>query len=145
MGRPARGALHRVWFDLATMLLLWLLGRRIRGPTLGIALAYGWAAFPFTLFTLESNANDSLVAMLVVLTLLVVRRPAARGAAGALAGLSKFAPLGLAPLLATYDAARERVTLRPRVLLPFLAAFAVDGGDRAAAGDPGEGRPAHVL
>ena len=113
-----------VWFDLATMLLLWLLGRRIRGPTLGIALAYGWAAFPFTLFTLESNANDSLVAMLVVLTLLVVRRPAARGAAGALAGLSKFAPLGLAPLLATYDAARERVTLRPRVLLPFLAAFA---------------------
>jgi hypothetical protein len=113
-----------VWFDLATMLFLWLLGRRIRGPTLGIALAYGWAAFPFTLFTLESNANDSLVAMLVVLTLLVVRRPAARGAAGALAGLSKFAPLGLAPLLATYDAARERVTLRPRVLLPFLAAFA---------------------
>ena len=107
-----------VWFDLPTLLLLWLLGRRIRGPTLGIALAYGWAAFPFTLFTLESNANDSLVAMLVVLTLLVVRRPAARGAAGALAGLSKFAPLGLAPLLATYDAARERVTLRPRVLRP---------------------------
>ena len=113
-----------VWFDLGTMLLLWLLGRRIRGPTLGIALAYGWAAFPFTLFTLESNANDSLVAMLVVLSLLVVRWPAARGATGALAGLTKFAPLGLAPLLATYDAARERVTLRPRVVLPFLAAFA---------------------
>jgi hypothetical protein len=113
-----------VWFDLATMLLLWLLGRRIRGPTLGIALAYGWAAFPFTLFTLESNANDSLVAMLVVLSLLVVRSPAARGASAALAGLAKFAPLGLAPLLATYDAARERVTLRPRVLVPFLAAFA---------------------
>ena len=117
-----------VVFDLGTLLLLWLLGRRIRGPTLGIALAYGWAAFPFTLFTLESNANDSLVAMLVVLALLVVRSPAARGAAGALAGLSKFAPLGLAPLLATYDAARERVTLRPRVVLPFLAAFLATAG-----------------
>jgi hypothetical protein len=60
----------------------------------------------------------------VVLSLLVVRSPAARGASAALAGLAKFAPLGLAPLLATYDAARERVTLRPRVLVPFLAAFA---------------------
>jgi hypothetical protein len=114
-----------VVFDLATMLLLWLLGRRIRGPTLGIALAYGWAAYPFTLFTLESNANDSLVAMLSVLALLVVRWPLARGAAGALAGLSKFGPLGLAPLLATYDAARERVTLRPRVLVPFIVGFLV--------------------
>jgi hypothetical protein len=114
-----------VVFDLGTMLLLWLLGRRIRGPTLGVALAFGWAAYPFTLFTLESNSNDSLVAMLAVLALLVVRWPAWRGAAGALAGLSKFAPLGLAPLLATYDAARERVTLRPRVLLPFLVGFLV--------------------
>ncbi|MFL5850115.1 MAG: hypothetical protein ACJ76R_14380 [Solirubrobacteraceae bacterium] len=114
-----------VLFDLGTMLLLWLLGRRIRGPTLGIALAYGWAAYPFTAFTLESNANDSLVAMLVVLALLVVRWPAARGASTALAGLSKFAPLGLAPMLATYDAVRERVTLRPRVLVSFVAAFVV--------------------
>jgi hypothetical protein len=112
-----------VLFDLGTMLLLWLLGRRIRGPTLGIALAYGWAAYPFTAFTLESNANDSLVALLVVLALLVVRWPAARGASTALAGLSKFAPLGLAPMLATYDAVRERVTLRPRVLVSFVAAF----------------------
>ena len=79
----------------------------------------------FTAFTLESNANDSLVAMLVVLALLVVRWPAARGASTALAGLTKFAPLGLAPMLATYDAARERVSLRPRVLLPFVAAFAL--------------------
>ena len=46
---------------------LYLLGRRIRGPTLGIVLAYGWAAFPFTLFVSNSNSNDSLVAMLITL------------------------------------------------------------------------------
>jgi hypothetical protein len=113
-----------VAFDLLTILLLWLLGRRIRGPTLGLALAYGWAAYPFTLFVSNSNSNDSLVALLVVLALLVAASPVARGAATALAGLTKFAPLGLAPLLATYDAARERVTLRPRVLLPYVVGFA---------------------
>ncbi|MFI5039517.1 MAG: hypothetical protein ACHQCG_06215, partial [Solirubrobacterales bacterium] len=34
-------------FDLLTLLALYFLGRRIRGPTLGVALAYAWAAYPF--------------------------------------------------------------------------------------------------
>jgi hypothetical protein len=86
-------------FDLLTMLGLFLLGRRVRGPTLGIVLAYAWAAYPFTLFTLSSNTNDALVALLIVLALLLVSSAPARGIAGALAGLTKFAPLALAPLL----------------------------------------------
>jgi hypothetical protein len=86
-------------FDLLTLLGLFLLGRRVRGPTLGITLAYLWAAFPFSLYVLESNSNDALVALLVVLALLVVASPAARGGAVALAGLTKFAPFALAPLL----------------------------------------------
>jgi hypothetical protein len=116
-----------VFFDLLTVLLLWLLGRRIRGPTLGIALAYAWAAFPFTLYAMNSNSNDSLVAALVVLTLLLAGRPAARGAAAALAGLTKFAPLALAPMLATYrDPASPRS--RPRELARFLLGFGIAGG-----------------
>ena len=86
-------------FDLLTLLGLYFLGRRIRGPTLGNVLAYAWASYPFTLYTLSSNSNDTLVAMLVVLALLVVTSAPARGVAAALAGLTKFAPLGLAPLL----------------------------------------------
>ena len=117
-----------VAFDLLTMLFLWLLGRRIRGPTLGIVLAYGWAAYPFTLFVSNSNSNDSLVAMLIALTLLVATSAWARGAASALAGLSKFAPLGLLPLFATYDAKNERATLRPRVIVPFVLGFVVTAG-----------------
>ena len=85
-------------FDLLTMFGLFWLGRRVRGPTLGVVLAYAWAAYPFTLWTLSSNTNDTLVALLLVVTLLVITSAPARGVAAALAGLTKFAPLALAPL-----------------------------------------------
>ena len=85
-------------FDLLTMLGLFLLGRSIRGPTTGTVLAYLWAAYPFTLFTLSSNSNDSLVALMVVIAMLALRHPIGRGVSAALAGLTKFAPLLLAPL-----------------------------------------------
>jgi len=85
-------------FDLLTLLGLFYLGRRVRGPTLGTVLAYAWAAYPFTLWSLNSNTNDTLVGLLVVLALLVITSAPARGVAAALAGLTKFAPLALAPL-----------------------------------------------
>jgi hypothetical protein len=85
-------------FDLLTMLGLFLLGRQVRGPTLGILLAYLWAAYPFTLYVLESNSNDSLVATALVLVLLLLRWAPARGAMAAISGLTKFAPLILAPV-----------------------------------------------
>ncbi len=86
-------------FDLLTLIGLYFLGRMVRGPTTGIVLAYAWAAYPFTLYALNSNSDDSLVALLVVLALLLVHSPPARGVAVGLAGLTKFAPLALAPLL----------------------------------------------
>jgi hypothetical protein len=55
--------------------------------------------FPFTLIVAASGANDALVGALVLAALLALGRPAARGALGALAGLTKLAPLGLLPLL----------------------------------------------
>src|SRR5581483_7198161 len=100
-----------IFFDLLSVGLLFLIGRRMRGPTLGIALAYAWVAYPFTLFALESNSNDTLVAALVLAALLAAcyrstLAAGARGGLSALAGLTKFAPLALAPLLAT-DALRH--------------------------------------
>jgi hypothetical protein len=88
-----------ILFDLLTLLGLFFLGRRIRGPSTGVVLAYSWAAYPFTLYALSSNSNDSLVSALVVLCLLVITSAPARGVADALAGLTKFAPLALGPLL----------------------------------------------
>jgi hypothetical protein len=109
-------------FELLTALALFALGRRVRagpeGTTLGICLAYAWLAFPFTMYALGSSFNDSLVALLVVCCLLVLSSPPARGAVSALAGLTKFGPLILAPLFAAGHGER-----RPRPLVLFALAF----------------------
>jgi hypothetical protein len=116
-----------VVFDLLTIAGLFLLGRRIRGPSLGIVLAYAWAAFPFTLYATSTNSNDALVALLLVATLLVAGRPAARGATAALAGLTKFAPLALAPLFARTprDATGSRLRPGPVSFAAYALAFAL--------------------
>jgi hypothetical protein len=105
-----------VFFDLATFGLLILLGIRIRpgpeGRRLAATLAFGWAAYPYTAFALESNSNDTLVAMLLVATLLVLARPFARGALASLATFAKFAPALLAPMLLTYRPPGERSRTR---------------------------------
>jgi hypothetical protein len=115
-------------FDLLTALALFALGRGLRrepdgapteeGQTLGIALAFAWLAYPFTLYTLGSSFNDSLVALLIVCSLLTISSPPGRGAVAALAGLTKFGPLGLAPLLAAGTGDR-----RPRSIAAFAVAF----------------------
>jgi hypothetical protein len=95
-----------VAFDLLTFALLLWLGLRIRpgpaGRKLAATLAFGWAAYPYTAYALESNSNDTLVAALLVAVLLALARPAARGVLAALATLTKFAPALLAPMLLTY-------------------------------------------
>ncbi len=111
-----------VAFDLLSFALLLWLGIRIRpgpeGRKLAATLAFGWAAYPYTAYALESNSNDTLVAALLIAVLLALARPAARGVLAALATLTKFAPLALAPLLATYRA-------RPRTIVIFTSAFAL--------------------
>ena len=98
-----------IFFDLLALALMFWLGLKLRGPTLGVLLAYAWASYPFTLFALESNSNDTLVAVFVLAALLCASskpgRLAGRAGSGvfaALAGLTKLAPLALAPVLATH-------------------------------------------
>ncbi len=110
-------------FDLLALGLIFLLGLRIRGPTLGTALAYAWVSYPFTLFTLESNSNDTLVAVFILAALLFATSPPARGAFAALAGLTKFAPLALAPVLATHGLRELPARRRARAMALFLLAF----------------------
>ncbi len=110
-----------IFFDLATLGSLYALGRRLKGNALGVLLAYAWAAYPFTLWTLSSNTNDALVALLVTLSLLAISSAPTRGVLAALAGLTKFAPFALTPLLwrGTGDKPRERA------LAADIAAFGV--------------------
>ncbi len=117
-----------IFFDLLATGLLFLLGRRMRGPTLGVALAYAWVSYPFTLFALESNSNDTLVAVLVLAAVLAASyrsqlATAGRGGLAALAGLTKFAPLALAPLLATHGLSELSRARRVRALTLYVAAF----------------------
>jgi hypothetical protein len=107
-------------FDLLCVVLLFAIGCRIRDPPLGVVLAYAWVSYPFTAFALECNSNDALVAALVLAAVLAADSPPLRGGLAALAGLAKFAPLAIAPLLATHRL-RERGL---RGLAGFAVAFA---------------------
>ncbi|HVW48083.1 MAG TPA: PepSY domain-containing protein [Solirubrobacterales bacterium] len=122
-----------ITFDIATFVLLLVLGMRIRpgpaGRRLGAILAFGWAAFPYTAYVLESDSNDALISALLVLTLVVLAKPLWRGVTISLATWAKFTPLMLAPMLLTYDAdpASVRRPWRPvfsRPALLFAPGFA---------------------
>jgi hypothetical protein len=121
-----------IFFDLGTMVGLFLLARRLRpgrdGNALGVLLCFAWAACPYTAFALESNTNDALVSMTLVAALLALDSAPARGIALALSSLTKFAPLALGPLFATYGATSpgpRPVRRYANAVLPFAAAFAV--------------------
>ena len=107
-------------FDLLTILFLFLAGRRIRGPGLGIVLAYLWTAWPFSLYVLNCNSNDGLVAAFSAATLYVAAKPGTRGMVTALSGLTKFGGLALAPLLATHGAPRGKLV---RTIASFAGGF----------------------
>ena len=118
-------------FDALTMLGLIVLGRRLRaGPAgwgLGITLAYAWAAYPYTLFALDCNTNDALVAMVCVWALVALRSAPARGLLVGLGAAAKFAPLALAPLFATAGSKRRwrgALVMSLVVVAVVVAAFA---------------------
>jgi hypothetical protein len=110
-----------IFFDLLCVAGLYLLGRRLRDKRTGIILAYCWAAYPFTLYALNSNTNDSLVGAALLFALLAIRTPPGRGLMAGLAGMTKFAPFALAPLL--LRGTEER--LRMRHIVGFGIAFAL--------------------
>jgi hypothetical protein len=106
--------------DLLTLAGLVLVGLRLSGPRLAAVLTFGWAAYPFTAYALMSNTNDALMPLFLVWGFWLASSPAARGAAVALAGWTKFAALLVVPLWLTY-----RSGLRVGSATRFIAAFAV--------------------
>jgi hypothetical protein len=106
------------------VLCLFLLGNRLRagpaGRRLGLALALGWTAYPYTSLVLGSTTNDALIPLFVVLALLAIESPARRAASLALGTMTKFAPALLAPVFAV-----GRGPLRFKDVLVFSGVFAV--------------------
>lgn len=115
-----------IFFDLVCVLGLVVLGRRLAGNRLAATLAAAWLAYPYTAFVLQSNSNDALLAALLIWSLALFAQPLARGALLALAALTKFAPLALAPLYLAgrHGLASGREALRPRLTPALLYAGA---------------------
>jgi Glycosyltransferase family 87 len=124
-GYRAAARAAAVTFDLIVVMGLVLLGARLRrgraGVRLGIALAYAWAAYPFSLYALQTNTNDALVAALIVFAFIALSSPPLRGFLLGLAGAAKFAPLALAPLLM----AGRRLVTRDALVFTSVAAVTV--------------------
>jgi len=102
--------LSSILFDLLCLFGLALVGLRFGGARLGVTLAFAWVAYPFTQYVSSSNTNDALPPLFLIWGFWLVTSPLARGAAVALAGWTKFAPLLLAPLWASYPERRARPT-----------------------------------
>ena len=105
-------------FDLACILGLVLVGLRYGDRRLAATLAFAWAAYPFTQYVASSSSNDAIQPALLIFGFWLAASPWGRGSLAALASWTKFAPLVVAPLWATYPERR----LRPTAF--FLAAFA---------------------
>jgi hypothetical protein len=119
-----------ITFDLATLLGLYVLGSRLCERALGVALAYAWAAFPYSLFALSTNSNDTLIAALLVWALVAASSPATRGALLALAAAAKFVPLAIAPLFATIGRPLRFAVAFGLVVAAVVLPFLPDGGLR---------------
>ena len=110
-------------FDLLAVLALVLIGLRFGGRRLAVLLAFAWAAYPFTAYTLNANTNDAIMPAFLLIGFWLVSSDWARGAAVALAGWTKFGALLVAPLWATYPVVELRRVARFGVA--FLAATLV--------------------
>jgi hypothetical protein len=109
-------------FDFLAALVLVLVGLRFGGARLAVLLAFGWAAYPFTAYTLNANTNDAIMPVFLLGGFWLVTSDWARGASVALAGWTKFGALLLAPLWATYPSVDLRKIVR------FGVAFAAATG-----------------
>jgi hypothetical protein len=110
-----------VVFDVLAVVGLFLVGWRFGGQWLASALAFAWAAYPFTQYVSSSNTNDAIMPVLLIFGFWLVTSPWARGIFVALSGWTKFASLVVAPLWLTYPGPVRR--LRPP--LAFIGGFVV--------------------
>jgi hypothetical protein len=110
-----------ILFDVLAVIGLALVGLRFGGRRLAVTLAFAWVAYPFTQYVSSSNTNDAIQPVFLIFGFWLSTSAPARGIFGALAGWTKFAPLLLAPMWATYPGTHR---LRSTVLYAagFLAA-----------------------
>lgn len=119
-----------VFFDLLCLAGLFMAGRLIAAGRefenrLGIALAYGWAAFPYTTFVQNCNVNDTIVAAFIIWGFVLLYRLPLAGLMLGFATQIKFFPAILGPLWASFPRAWRGWKNRAVFVLAFAAGLAV--------------------
>ena len=79
--------------------------RREEGRRFGLALAWGWAAYPYTTFVLNCNVNDSIVAAFLIWGFVLLETAPLAGLMLGFATQIKFFPALLGPLWASFPRA----------------------------------------
>jgi hypothetical protein len=108
---PAAHALSAFSFVAGSLALLFA-GWKLAGARGGAALAFAWAAFPYTLYSANNNTNDIIVAAISAVGLATAASPLARGASIAAGFAVKLYPLLLGPLWMMHDGNRRGSILR---------------------------------
>jgi hypothetical protein len=104
---PAAHALSTFSFVAGALALLFV-GWKLAGPRGAAALAFAWAAFPYTLYSANNNTNDIIVAAVSAVGLAAAASPLARGASIAAGFAVKLYPLILGPLWMMHDGRQRR-------------------------------------
>lgn len=129
-GLPAAHA-AAIFFDLLAVAGMFMAGRCLmRGRPaernrLGLALAYGWVAYPYTTFVLNCNVNDTIMAAFLVWGFVFLKKAPLAGVLLGFATQIKFAPAILGPLWASFPRAWHGWGRRALFLLGFAAGLAI--------------------
>jgi hypothetical protein len=118
-----------IFFDLAAVAGMYFAGRRlmrgIDGKRLGLALAFAWAAYPYTAFVQSCNVNDTIVAAFIIWGYVFISSAPLAGTLLGLAVQIKFFPLILAPVWASFPRAFRGWGRRLAFIIFAAAAIAV--------------------
>ena len=123
-----------IFFDLAAVAGMYFVkqtpgvgGKRLdQGRRrLGLALAWGWAAYPYTTFVLNCNVNDSIAAAMIIWGFVFLQSSPLAGVMLGFATQVKFFPALLGPLWASFPRSWRGWQKRLLFMLGFAAALAV--------------------
>ncbi|MFA6000774.1 MAG: glycosyltransferase family 87 protein [Thermoleophilia bacterium] len=118
-----------IFFDMLAVAGMYTAGRCLaRGRPfankLGLALAYGWAAYPYTTYVLNCNVNDAIVAAFIIWGFVFLQSAPLAGVLLGFAAQIKFFPAMLGPAWASFPRAMRGWWRRTLFVSGFLLAIA---------------------
>jgi hypothetical protein len=113
-------------FDILAVAGLFVAGWRLWSPRMGVLFAFGWAANPFTAYSLNMNSNDALVGAAIAWLLAALSVPVVRGILLSVAGFTKLGPLALVPLFASLRGRVATLTAFALTTVVLLSMLALD-------------------